>query len=420
MKLITKASRIFLVTCSVALFIGTFLGIVTFKRLMSHEATEHLLNQRGKVENYILQNNQLPKNQFTLSDSLWFRAENAPARYELKDTLLYNQLEGEPLMYRQISFGVKVSGSGHTAFILHPMYETEDLTEAIIFTLFGIVLLILSALFTTNYLISKRLWQPFYKTLENLSGFRIAQQYPLVFEPTKISEFNQLQDHLSDLTNKVRGDYQSLKSFTENASHELQTPLSVIGSNLEMLIQDDNLTAGQLQRISTLIDELGKVSKLNQTLLLLTKIENRQFGSVKLLNVSEIVQQKLSLLENWVSHKNIALQTKIQDKVFVEINPYLLDVLLNNIMSNAIRHNEPNGNINLKLSSGTLVVSNTGDPLLKSPEELFGRFQKDKSVAGSIGLGLSIIKQICETYGFDVTYECGSGLHTISVSFDVT
>jgi signal transduction histidine kinase len=297
------------------------------------------------------------------------------------------------------------------------MYETEDLTEAIIFTLFGIVLLILSALFITNYLISKRLWQPFYQTLQNLSGFKITQKGPLVFDGTDISEFNQLQEHLSDLTDKVRRDYQSLKSFTENASHELQTPLSVIGSNLEMLIQVENLTENQLQRISKLIDELRKVSKLNQTLLLLTKIENRQFGSVELVNVSEIIKQKLLLLETWISHKNITLQTEVQEKVFVEVNSYLLDVLLNNILSNAIRHNEPNGQINLKLSNGFLIISNTGIPLLTNPKELFGRFQKDKSDTDSIGLGLSIVKQICETYGFDVDYKFEANRHTVSILF---
>ena len=90
MKLITKASRTFLITCSIALVIGTFLGIFIFKRIMSHEATEHLLNQRLKVENYVSQNEQLPANQFTLSDSLWFTSGNLIKGYNLKDTLFYN------------------------------------------------------------------------------------------------------------------------------------------------------------------------------------------------------------------------------------------------------------------------------------------------------------------------------------------
>jgi signal transduction histidine kinase len=417
MKLITKASRTFLITCSIALVIGTFLGIFIFKRIMSHEATEHLLNQRLKVENYVSQNEQLPANQFTLSDSLWFTSGNLIKGYNLKDTLFYNYVEAEPLMYRQISFGVKLNGEAHTAFILHPMYETEDLTEAIVSTLFGIVLLILVALFVTNYLISKRLWQPFYRTLENLSGFKITQKDPLVFDGTEISEFNQLQEQLSNLTNKVRSDYQSLKSFTENASHELQTPLSVIGSNLEMLIQDENMTENQLKKISQLIDSLGKVSKLNQTLLLLTKIENRQFVTAGETDLSEVIENKLALLNVWINHKSIDVETEIIPNVNININPYLLEILLNNILGNAIKYNAQNGKLRVQLSDDKLVIQNSGAKPDYSTEEMFGRFRKGHSNADSLGLGLAIVKQICDTYQFEVSYSYTNDFHALNIRF---
>jgi signal transduction histidine kinase len=415
MKLITKASRIFLVTCSVALAIGTLSGVFIFKLIMSHEATEHLLNQREKVKNYVSQNKQLPNNQFTLSDSLWFDLGPAiyPTEYELKDTLLYNYTEAEPLIYRQISFGVKLNGNRHTAFILHPMYETEDLTEAIVLTLFGIVLLIVSALFVTNYLISKRLWQPFYQTLKNLSGFKITQKDPLVFEETDVSEFNQLQEQLFDLTNKVRNDYQSLKSFTENASHELQTPLSVIGSNLEMLMQAENLTENQLRQISKLIDELGKVSKLNQTLLLLTKIENRQFITIEKTNLSEVLENKLALLNAWIGHKSIEVETKIAPNVNININLYLLEILLNNVLGNAIKYNVPNGKLVIQLAA-----KNYGLKPDYSTEEMFERFRKGNSNADSLGLGLAIVKQICDTYQFEVSYSYTNDFHSLTIRFN--
>jgi signal transduction histidine kinase len=417
MKLITKASHIFLITCSIALVIGTFLGVIIFKRIMSDEATEHLLNQRLKVENYVLQNKQLPTNQFTLSDSLWFTSESSIKGYELKDTLFYNYIEAEPLMYRKISFGVVSNGNKYTASILKPMYETEDLTEAIVLTLFGIVLLIVSALFVTNYLISKRLWQPFHQTLESLSGFKITQRDSLVFAQTDVSEFNQLQEQLSDLTNKVRSDYQSLKSFTENASHELQTPLSVIGSNLEMLIQDENLTENQLKQISQLIDSLGKVSKLNQTLLLLTKIENRQFATTEKTDLSEVLENKLALLHTWVNHKSIDVKTVILPDVCIHISPYLLEILLNNILGNAIKYNTHNGKLNIHLSDDKLVIENLGAKPDYSTEEMFGRFRKGRSNGDSLGLGLAIVKQICETYQFEVSYNYTNDFHSLTIQF---
>jgi len=215
----------------------------------------------------------------------------------------------------------------------------------------------------------------------------------------------------------VRSDYQSLKSFTENASHELQTPLSVIGSNLEMLIQDENLTENQLKQISQLIDSLGKVSKLNQTLLLLTKIENRQFATTEKTDLSEVLENKLALLHTWVNHKSIDVKTVILPDVCIHISPYLLEILLNNILGNAIKYNTHNGKLNIHLSDDKLVIENLGAKPDYSTEEMFGRFRKGRSNGDSLGLGLAIVKQICETYQFEISYNYTNDFHSLTIQF---
>lgn len=417
MKLISIASRYFLITCLIALVAGTFLGVVFLKKAILHEETEELIGQKNKIERFVKSHNQLPENELSLTDSLRFLAVSSPADFKMIDSRRFNNVENELLNYRELSFGVSIGNQQYKVSILRALYETDELTQAVVLVLISIILLTLITLFITNYLISKKLWQPFYQTLGTLENFKIAQPLSIDFEPTKILEFQNLQQDLTKLTEKVRRDYQSLKSFTENASHELQTPLSVIGSNLEMLIQADNLTENQLQQISQLIDSLGKVSRLNQTLLLLTKIENRQFDTTERINVSEFLKNKLVSFGAWISLKSIAIETNIQPDVKAKINSYLLEILLNNILGNAIKYNILNGILRIQLSNNELIVENSGVKPEYNPEEMFQRFRKGKANVNSLGLGLAIVKQICDTYGFEVSYNFRDSRHTIQITF---
>lgn len=418
MKLITKATRSFMIACLLTSIFGGVMCFFIIKTLLAEEDTERMLIQKEKFEEYVQQTGQLPANDLPFLDRFWVEKINTKQPLVIKDTILHFLSPSKDLEIKQIAFTVKTVEGLFLIKIRKAFYESEDLIEALMAAFLGLILLLAATLLLVNYRLSRSIWRPFYQTLALLQTFKITQKESVLFEKSNISEFQTLQKNLISLTEQVRREYQSLKSFTENASHEFQTPLAVIGSNLELLLQDNNLTESQMQQIGSLIESLGKLSKLNQTLLLLTKIENRQFEVAKNNNLSQVLIEKLALLEVWILHKNLILENHISTNIPIKINEYLLDVLLNNLLSNAIKYNLVGGKINIELIEHKLTVKNTGNPLTIPTEQLFERFQKDNSTSDSLGLGLALVKQICDTYGFRINYVFENGWHRISIDFN--
>ena len=217
------------------------------------------------------------------------------------------------------------------------------------------------------------------------------------------------------MTNKIQGDYKSLKEFTENASHEIQTPLAIIKSKLELLIQQENFKEEQMQAIQSVYDAANRLSRLNQALILLTKIENHQFEKREQIDLTEVVKKHILNFKELIEAKEIRLNHTIEGDVKLKINPVLADVLISNLLTNAIKHNVEKGEINLSLSKNELTVSNTGAELKINPLELFDRFKKDSVSSESLGLGLSIVKKICDSEKFTISYECLNKLHSLKI-----
>ncbi len=99
------------------------------------------------------------------------------------------------------------------------------------------------------------------------------------------------------------------------------------------------------------------------------------------------------------------------------MNDSLADILLSNIILNAIKHNFPGGMIRIDLNENAFIVSNSGDKPKLKPGELFERFKKESTSPESLGLGLSIVKTICDSYGFDVSYHFKDGIHVVKITF---
>ncbi|WP_428663275.1 sensor histidine kinase [Runella sp.] len=417
MTLINKATRSFLLACVLASALGGVSCFFFLKKIMDNEASDQLLHEKEQVENYVGQVGILPRRWFSISDSLWAVRMHPPVPMQMSDTILYSPVNKEYLAYRQLSFGIGTFNGYYQVNIRKAMYETHNLTQALLLAFSGLTLLLMGLLLIINYQLSNSLWQPFYQTLATLRTFQLGQPESLRFRRTSINEFQTLQASLKQLTDQLRRDYQSLKTFTENASHELQTPLAVINSNLEMLIQAPNLTEEQMERIGHLIETVGNLSKMNQTLVLLTKIENRQFSEEEELNISELLNEKVNLWEALIRDKGIALTTEIAPDVRLKMNAFLADVLLNNLLGNALKHNTPSGSIRIVLTSRKLEILNKGLPPSVPISQLWERFSKGSTRSDSVGLGLALVRQIADNYGFKANYDYQEGWHILSIHF---
>jgi len=234
---------------------------------------------------------------------------------------------------------------------------------------------------------------------------------------TTINEFAELIEAVEQMTQKAKKDYQEIKSFTENASHEIQTPLAIIASKIELLSQSDNLKEDQMHTIQSIAETTNRLAKLNQSLILLTKIDNRQFGATTPVDVSRMVLQILYNYEELFLSRSIQIKQQIDPGVKQTMNEALAEILIINLLTNSFRHNVENGSVTVILQDKYLSISNTGNAISTLPELLFERFRKEAVSSESMGLGLSIVKKICDIYHFKVTYQYQNLLHTITIHF---
>jgi signal transduction histidine kinase len=148
----------------------------------------------------------------------------------------------------------------------------------------------------------------------------------------------------------------------------------------------------------------------------LAKIENRQFPESEPVNLKLIIDNQLDLLEDILESKKIQTKNTIQTNFSVTMNPYLAEILFMNLIKNAIRHNIEKGQIIIQQTGNTIKIFNSGPVLKIDPKDLFKRFKKSSDSSESLGLGLSIVKKICEVYDFHISYEYDE-MHQFIVKF---
>jgi signal transduction histidine kinase len=269
-------------------------------------------------------------------------------------------------------------------------------------------------LFFANRFLVKRLWKPFRTTLSSIRNFNLDAPSAIKTEKTSIQEFNELNENINMMTEKVVKDYVSLKHFTDHASHEMQTPLAVVNSKLDILIQDGELSEKNLQHLQSIYNAVNKMSKLSQSLLLLTKIDNKQFYESREVDIRSVVKNKLRELDEWIGGKSLVISNGVND-LHITMNQQLADTLISNLVINAIRHSEPHSHILLQSAKNSFTISNPGRGVLDK-NRIFDRFWRSEHSDGT-GLGLAIVKRICEQYGFLLEYEFKDGDHYFTVIF---
>jgi len=292
----------------------------------------------------------------------------------------------------------------------------EESQETIFFisaTTVFLFVMIVGGLLVLNRRLSKSVWKPFRETLDQLKTFSLNNHTKIEFSKTDVSEFDELNQSLTKLIEHNVSVYKTQKEFTENASHELQTPLAILKNKLDILLQNQDLTEKQYQIAEEMNRALSRSSRINKNLLLLAKIDNKQFDS-ETFHLNEVLNQSLEILQEHFEQKNISVNTEISDNVKVNGNIGLTEVLINNLIINAIRHTSINGSILIRLSQSEFEVSNSGTGKLNG-DLLFKRFSRFSKDNNGSGLGLAIVKEICKSQNWTIDYRFENNNHIFSV-----
>ncbi|MCH7413835.1 HAMP domain-containing histidine kinase [Belliella sp. R4-6] len=274
---------------------------------------------------------------------------------------------------------------------------------------------ILVGYYFINRFIAGRVWQPFYKTLDRLSRLQIHKGDALVPVDTDIEEFQQMNENLLFFTNRSQSAYNQQKEFTENASHELQTPLAVLQAKSDLLMQSD-LSEAQYALLDQINLTIGRMNRLNKNLLLLTKIENKQFIPNERINLSDTIKETIDLYMVSFKERNLEVVDQVTPNITIQGNRALIETLINSLLTNSISHNIDGGSVIILLNEKNLIIKNTGISNDLGEDKIFKRFNKGAKNTDGSGLGLAICEEICNMHQMKITYRYFDQLHSFRIS----
>ncbi|KAA3436338.1 sensor histidine kinase [Rufibacter hautae] len=418
MRLLQKLNRTYILFSSLLFLVAGVLLYFFLTANIDYEAEEQLLNTERRIARQLTRGHT-PTKLFPVLEVTQL-AVHRPQGLTITDTTMFDQVEGEEETFRQVRSVRNINGHSYAIVLRQMVVQHSEYIMTIGCILVLVMGLLLVCLTLMNRSIHRTVWQSYYTTLEAVKNFSVHQPGPLQLQDSATQEFQEMHTALSRLTEKARLDYLALKEFSENASHEMQTPLAVLQNKLDELLQDLALIELQARHIQTAGTAVQKLSKLNQTLLLLTKIENRQFIHTETVCVTAFLCRQLDLLEDFLLEKKLQVTLEETAALKVSANPALVDVLLSNLLSNAIKHNNAHGCISIEIGKNRLLVSNSGKPLPYAPSLLFERFSKADAYSPSLGLGLAIVRTICHLYGWEVQYQVQKNRHSLEITFPET
>jgi len=419
MKLLTRTVRNYVILSALLLVISTPLFYYSIQRLFVHKMDQELIAH--KQEFYELQPRLKSSYDLELfglmNDEFFLKESKSLMNGDSILTLnIYNNKAKRQEPWRILRTGVMVLGKPYVLRIRESMVNTTDLVSAIAVIQVALLSLLLAGLVLVNRKLSRTIWGPFHTILDKLKKYQIDKDTFIDLPQSSTAEFRDLSAVITQLVKKNHDAFQSQKEFTENASHEIQTPLAICRSKLELLAQTQELTEEQAELVEGLFDATERITRLTKNLLLLTKIENRQFFDLEDVRLLPLIKKCSDALKRQVDEKQLSVRYLVSEDAAIHANPVLVEVLLSNLISNAVRHAKESSTISIEGSGADIAVSNSGAPL-EHPGKIFDRFHRESRTSVGNGLGLSIVKKVCEVAGYQVEYTYSESTHYFKILF---
>ncbi len=420
MKLIYKTTQyLAMVTIPVALA-GAVLLYYLIHQVINKEIDELLSSELKQVQENLDRHPPDTRGLLNWDHNLQITpAKTASHPPVFTDTTLFDALENKAVSVRMLR-AIYPVGKNHYAIRLHqPYLEFQEIAQYLSIGIALCFMVLFAILLFIGTLIFRRVLQPFYIIIEHLSQYRIDQWATITLPTSDVDEFNLLSQSITEMTRQAAYRYSQQQQFTDTTSHELQTPLSIVSTDLDLLQQSAGLTEEDSQRIHRSQKTIKRLSSMNQSLLLLTKIDNQQFVQVEPVDIARLIDGLIDTLSDYAASKHMRFERLDQHNQIVMINRQLAFILVSNLIQNAIRHGRSGSTIVITSSAHTYSISNQAEPLPFAREELFRRFVRNPALAQSTGLGLAIVKEIADQSGLgvDYAYNALAGEHTFTVTF---
>lgn len=403
-------SRISLLLIPFVVF-GSVLTYHVFKHILYDEIDEFLNYEKDRILSWHDRFNDVPD----VNSIVRVYEVDGPFTPFFADTLLLETGDMEMVPHRELHFSL-THDERHLGVVLrHMLIGTDDIIEGAALLMSGITLLMVLLVLVGITGVTRSVWKPFFDTINRIKTFS-PDKSPDVLPEQTVFEFNLLNQSLNQMNRKIWEDYNRTKAFNENAAHELQTQLALIKSASEQL--PDRLEEDEegLKAVQSVHEATTRLSYMLRSLLLLSKIGNQEFPDRKTVVLNRLTEKTLDYFTEVSRMRELRISLSLQEKELV-MDPGLANLLVSNLIKNAIVHNVKGGWIRVELRSDYLLIENTGEELHEPAVVYLSRFKKGKN--GNMGLGLAIVSEICRLYKFRLDYEESEGQHKIMVWFEV-
>lgn len=335
------------------------------------------------------------------------------------DTMMYLLSESDYEPVRMLTSAFKFEDKYYQLRVISTNLEHDDLIEQLFNSIIWLYITLLISVLVINNWVLRKTWKPFYSILKNMKGYSLEKKSAYEGVNTKVYEFKELDSTFRELIKRIEEVYMSQKQFLENASHEIQTPLAISMNKIELLLEQDNLTKEDYPKIIQIYKSLERLSRLNKSLLLINKIENRHYVEMEKIQMVDFVDQLLEDFSEIADLKGKSFQVIYtpdfkKENFEWEMNRDLVHILFNNLLKNALAHSPEDSQILIEWNSNEVRIKNKGSQGLDI-NRVFERFYKESPDPERSGLGLAISKAICEVSQLQLNYSFVGNYHVFSL-----
>lgn len=412
-----------LIKLTIVFIVFAFIAFYSSAVFLTHEADEFInnnlesrfINTEIKLKHFISKGRTLEslKHFGTINELSIIPDTNKYPVY--CDTTIYDsELDVERIFKKKTTI-INVDGKYYKVKMTKLIEDFTRLREDIFGSLIPAFILLAVSFVVFSYLLSGYYFRPFNKILELMKTYKVGQGSEIKNVNTSTLEFNKMQDLFHEMIFRIENDYKRLKEYTEHMAHEIQTPLTIIRNKTENLISDNSVMDKHSETVKIIYEETNHLSKLGTTLNLLTKIENNEFNKAANVFTKSVIEKHITAVSEIIQLKSLSIETELDEKHSLFIDPILLDIIIKNLLNNALNYASTDGPINIKTNRHEMIFGNTGEVLPLPEDKIFERFQKNGNSRNSLGLGLALVKKICDLNNLQISYQYLNSVHSFIV-----
>ena len=406
MKLTTKTGLSFISLSAIFFLFGSVFMYYSVRVILADDLSARLF----QMQSDFVENASSANDIKSLSNKNIFITElTNNTETSFSDTVLIEN--DNYVLYRKITFSHLYNDKNYEIEILQSQKQTDLLIWRIVILNVALAMSFFLIIFFLNRISIRRGLRIFYKTVSKLENYNISKPELISFENSEIDELNKLTEIFKKMSLKISADFNEQKEYTENVSHEIQTPLAIISAKADELLQSENLNKEEMEQLETIMNTTSRLARINQALILLTKIDNKFYEEKTSFSVLELLNKKIKFYSDLIKEKDIEVEIDVDNKFTIAMNSYLADTLFLNLIKNSIMHNISGGKIKIDYDGQYLNIRNSG-PELTIKDNIFKRFVRSSN-KDSLGIGLSIVKRICDLYLINITYKYVNQHHFI-------